>query len=1022
MPSCGIWRSFRIGHPAPYQTIALYEGQGDAVVILSEPPPLLSPAQFAKTVKAIFGESLIELTYNRWPTGIDGWLEDAVLRVKLTDERKARVLGARNFESWSAPAGVVDRLRFLYRLMYRTSDGFWIDQLKADRGETKPITELRVPISDVAGWLANPDERWNPLSGEGTTLSSRDLYSAKSPGAFKAKSSLVSLVIPSGTHLDELMADFRRFAVASDLLIGAVGMKGGGLLLLGRSRQEDMETLPPLRFETLVGFARNRTDHLAQSYERQRIFAGKIRTGRLEGWDWAPILLSPQLEDSEFGTLLNLADQILKSWSQHGEVGYYAFNHGKPKIYPFGEIAASDYFGAKYESTSLLFNWNTEHFATLTTINGREFLTADRTGALSVIYRPSSLGNDNRAVDREGRMAMNEDADGRAKEARDYFAASGDPILVRVVQNVILCQAAQSLLKIGDPQELAHSSRSDDVVQVLQGRAKAWLVKIEDGESAVDPVTREKLRKLLNTPSFTNEKVALILASPQSVEQDLQRSLQRFRTSLADAKSMPVYLATADAKQRELFFSTCASVGGTIQGPKGSEECHWTEHSESGQAVFAAYDAYVDRLKLMVTEFSTVEERVVAQATELAELEKTYGSAIEIADRLARQSGHESLDEILTDVLNHTPESRTKGFIRTPTVVLSHNSADRDSVGGHNIDLVPSRGLVAPRIPASVVGKLNQHIVIEADLERPRPQVDALKAGRNGSLLDEIRDLSSKINSKPDLLAQVQVRAKKCQCDAVLSQGEDGEIYFARNAPPPIQQVIVGKSGAIDALTGPPAVRVVRFENFPDRTVQDISNSAALTMDDSGGTKLDRALDSVARLFGSADPGDRGISVRIERVGREAEFLHLSEDPGETALLTDPINWRNASVTEPTGEQWNQAFGVSARLDSASSNAVVVTFAKQSDGISRSLGVRVLMEPGRRTGVIARLRAVVEQWLGRQPIKAQPWADSLVELRNAIRLQLKPADLEFYYKRNQAKIRVSELRSLSELHGTPLAG
>ena len=92
--------------------------------------------------------------------------------------------------------------------------------------------------------------------------------------------------------------------------------------------------------------------------------------------------------------MLNLADQILKSWSQHGDVEYYAFQYPKPAKYPFGDRAASEYFARKFLTTSLLFNWNTEGFATITNVNGRDILTGDRTGALAVLYRPAdSLAN-----------------------------------------------------------------------------------------------------------------------------------------------------------------------------------------------------------------------------------------------------------------------------------------------------------------------------------------------------------------------------------------------------------------------------------------------------------------------------------------------------------------------------------------------------------------------------------------------------------------------------------------------------
>jgi hypothetical protein len=47
--------------------------------------------------------------------------------------------------------------------------------------------------------------------------------------------------------------------------------------------------------------------------------------------------------DSECGTLLNFADQILKSWSHHGQVEYYASPYRRPENSPFGEESASGF-------------------------------------------------------------------------------------------------------------------------------------------------------------------------------------------------------------------------------------------------------------------------------------------------------------------------------------------------------------------------------------------------------------------------------------------------------------------------------------------------------------------------------------------------------------------------------------------------------------------------------------------------------------------------------------------------------
>ena len=252
MPACGVWHHFRAAHPWPYQTFAAQEGRGETVVILSEPPPALSRNQLAQTLKALFGENLIDLSYDRWPTGLDGWLEDVVFRVRVTDQHRTEVLSGASFATWRAPTDVVDRLRLVYRLLHHTSDGFWLDHIAEDEPNLSPIAELKIPVSDLDGWLADDQRGWTSAVGQGGRKKTRDLYAEKVPGVFYHEGGIVALVAPRGVKLANLAADFRRFAVTSDLIVRPTGLKDGGLLLLGRSRQIALTTLPPLRFEASI--------------------------------------------------------------------------------------------------------------------------------------------------------------------------------------------------------------------------------------------------------------------------------------------------------------------------------------------------------------------------------------------------------------------------------------------------------------------------------------------------------------------------------------------------------------------------------------------------------------------------------------------------------------------------------------------------------------------------------------------------------------------------------------------------
>jgi hypothetical protein len=84
--------------------------------------------------------------------------------------------------------------------------------------------------------------------------------------------------------------------VASDATVGAV-WTGRQVAFVGRGRTHSGSEIPPLRFETFALLAVQTGDALQQSYERTNAMAGKLLNADLV--DWAPIYLSPALQDTE---------------------------------------------------------------------------------------------------------------------------------------------------------------------------------------------------------------------------------------------------------------------------------------------------------------------------------------------------------------------------------------------------------------------------------------------------------------------------------------------------------------------------------------------------------------------------------------------------------------------------------------------------------------------------------------------------------------------------------------------------
>lgn len=992
MPTCGAWVGFRKAHPWPYQAFALDEGTAENVVIISEPPSLFTHEGLQRVLNALFGGNLLSVHYYRWPTGLDGWLEDVVLRVRNVDQWQVDVLSGANFEKWKAPAELVDRLRLLHQFFYGTSRGFWVDRITSQSPARGLIPDLRIPVSDLAGWLDDEKTLWNSADGVGGGRTTRELYAEKIPGVFRS-GGMVAIVVPRGVRFDDLEPHFRRFATASDLLIGASRTDGGGLLLFARLRQLPLGVLPPLRMETVARFAASPSEHLAQSYERQRIFAGRLRTGQHAGWDWAPILLSSQLDDSEFGTLLNLADQILKSWSQHGQVDYFGFAYPRPENFPFGDVAASEYFAQRFRTTSLLFNWNTEGVATITTVNGRDILTNDRTSALPVLYMPSDGTGEASARQGTVRSPMQQEADRRAAAARDYFSALGDPILVRVVQNVLLCQALQSFLLADSPQTTA-VSRSDEVADVLQKRAAAWLAEIAKGKTEADREINSMVTQFMRTRGLTTDQMARILGSPQSIERELQQRIERLRSDEADANWISEYLPKADRNAYALFLGTCNNVGGRfLTDAAGKSHCEWRSiGGTNGQWVFFAYDTFVSRVEKLEADYKRITASFQNQQREIMRLSQIYANSGEIAEKLSERASDTDIENVLRDVLEATSRTPIGGSIRTPSIVLSKNSVDVRSIGGHNIDLIPTRRLVAPAVAAN----------LPSELPPPRPQVESLKVDPTGSLLDEMLRAADQADLTSQKAEELKAKAARLQCDALVVQGEGGVSYVVKSGTEP--QAVFGKSGLIDALAGPGATRLVRFENFPDSTVENIARTAALLRASTRQGGFGRAIDAIGALLGDRRV-QRKAALIIQRE-RGFEALALREESGN-ASFSEPIPSHSSSITSPTPVQWALLFGKEPKL--VNSQALVVRF---GDGRGRftSLGIRLEAEEKGHTATPVGLRRIVSEWLKSEPTRPMPWPEQIIELREKIREDLKNPELElqFYYRSNKGKVRAAE--------------
>ncbi len=441
------WTQFRERFPYHIQVIAVSapESDGTRTLIISEPPPSVTLPEVA----AAFGDLLHKLDTRRHRIGFDGWVKDIVAVLPPISPEQLETLVAdlsrymfgTSYKAYALDLAVPPSDPSSYDLMVGTSA--LNDWLGFERVPTSPLAGTLNAIAWIVGfsalivmvrrrggraisvvtaciivayWTSPGTPRPGAAGllyalhgGEPRTLS--ELLSEPTTGVFQSETpGLIVLVVPRAEPLNHASTALREFALDSDLLLGAIGTPHS-VAVIARERQEPVIALPPLRVETLQQLAAASESELAQSYERLDLFAGRLRS---EQRDWAPIFLSPELHDSEYGSLLNITDQLLKSWSEHGNIKYIDFDYPAPPAYPFPNGLLSH-----ANATTVTYNWNTKGVGYVDSREGYEILAFSRTGALPVDY----LG------EHDSRMREYED------QGYDYFAGrTNDPNLARVVQ------------------------------------------------------------------------------------------------------------------------------------------------------------------------------------------------------------------------------------------------------------------------------------------------------------------------------------------------------------------------------------------------------------------------------------------------------------------------------------------------------------------------------------------------------------------------------------------------------------
>jgi hypothetical protein len=503
-PSQPEWEAFRKAYPYHIQGIALSEPlNGRQTLIVAEPPPSVT----IEGLKRIDADAFASPAIMKQRIGYDGWVKDVVVSLPTRTPQQLQEL--------------TDKLHiYLFGTAYKS----YVIKRSKDPLSQKTKLNVRVSAADLNKWLFVARERFQ--SSAGTAVSTLpDVLKAGHSGLYYSESpGLVALVVSKRSQLNALRRELRRFALDSDLILGATASPTH-VAIVARERVQPLELLPPLRTETILLLANAKTSKLAQSYERTNLFAGKVDEIQA---DWAPIYLSDDLIDTEYGSLLNITDQMLKSWSSDGMVRYTNFNYEDPQTWPFAKPIIID-AGLK----EVTFNWNTKGAGYTVDVNARRILALNRTGSLPVSYIPGE-------IDHTGKNPLQ-----RYEEtAYEYFSNSQDANLVRVVQYAALYQIFREYGIQDDSEPPVHydhpewtvlSAIADQLLRALL-KSDSSLLRTRADDTARIAALKQKFRAeaaVLKTEVDTQSQtfgpqllsdIALRIANPR-VDEALQEAL-----------------------------------------------------------------------------------------------------------------------------------------------------------------------------------------------------------------------------------------------------------------------------------------------------------------------------------------------------------------------------------------------------------------------------------------------------------------------------------------------------------------
>jgi hypothetical protein len=609
-----VYNLFRKHFRMHYQTIGTATfPDSSRIILISEPAPFFEP----DTLERILAKYTHQTSKRYFKIGYDGRITDLMV-----------VLGNATTENTDSLVARISKKQFLSD--YKPNSINLLDDTKRHYFSSENL-DYQISLAEFDDWFIQAGELFIDGKDTSKTLTVSQMFRQKRRGVYFSKEpGLVAWCIRRNSDISRQMGTIRQFALDADLILGAL-RDSTTLVVIGREREADLQTLPPLRVETVLLIASISAKELSQSLDINDFLAGKMADGR----DWCPTYLSKELENTELGHLLTITDILLKDWSESGTIQESTYHYPSPGYFPFDQPLFK-----KLGLEQLVYNWNTANTMYAIDLPRYTIYTLNRTGALPVSYFNSQESSESVGASYERR-------------AGNYFATCGNTDIARVVQYTALYQLFMDN-GIRYKGKLLHPSFPSNKPYLLAGACYNMLnifknLTDDQIEQAADSLAKIHFRNY----------------AEKEVHRQMRRNEAQYNFTYSEDDQKRIY-QDVNRQQKSRIVNEFQSIRSLLRGL-----------SEDNFKLLARYLSYPRGTTIN----SQAAYNRMMQARKVNELMRVIG-----------KNNLTVLGVNLAEVKNYYVQSLSKSggrYLKTPSIIITYN--DMVTTGGHNISSKISR-------------------------------------------------------------------------------------------------------------------------------------------------------------------------------------------------------------------------------------------------------------------------------------------------------------------------------------------